>query len=151
MSHDTNSERRLGRDRRQRQIRWYKYFLIPGNRQMVRRCDDRKLIIILDRYRPTLLFSVMIVLCLSLVDGALTLLLMERGAVELNPVMRYYLTLGPATFLMAKYLITALALLILVGLHSITFSDHRIHIFLLPFCILSFGSVVIWELFLLYR
>jgi hypothetical protein len=81
----------------------------------------------------------------------LTLLLIERGAVELNPVMRYYLTLAPATFLAVKYGITALALLILVGLHTITFSDHRLGIFLLPFCKLTFGSVVLWQLFLLYR
>jgi hypothetical protein len=144
-------ERRSGQDRRQSQVRWYKFFLFPGNREMVRRVADRKRIILLDRYDPSLLFSVMIVLCLSLMDGTLTLLLMARGALELNPVMRYYLTLGPVTFLMVKYGITALALLILVGLHNITFSDHRIGIFLLPFCKLTFGSVVIWELFLLYR
>ena len=118
---------------------------------MVRRVDDRKRIILLDRYESTLLLSVVIVLSLSLMDGTLTLFLMERGAVELNPVMRYYLTLGPAPFLMVKYGITALALLILVGLHNITFSDRRIGIFLLPFCKLTFGSVVLWELFLLYR
>jgi hypothetical protein len=123
---------------------------LGGNRQRVRRLDDRKQIILLDRYEPTLLFSVLTVLCLSLLDGTLTLVLLERGAVELNPVMRYYLTLGPVTFLLAKYGITALALFILVSLHNITFSDHRIGIFLLPFCKLAFGSVVIWELFLLY-
>jgi hypothetical protein len=103
----------------------------------------------LDRYEPTLLFSVMTVLCLSLIDGTLTLLLIERGAVELNPVMRYYLTLGSTTFLLIKFGITALALFILVSLHNITFSDHRIGIYLLPFCKLAFGSVVIWELYLL--
>lgn len=151
MNHNTTSERRSGRDRRQGQISWYKYVLFKGNRQKVRRSVDRKRIIQLDRYRPALLFSIFIVLCLSLIDGTLTLLLMERGAVELNPVMRYYLTLGPATFILVKYIITALVLMILVGLHSFTFSDHRINIFLLTFCKLTFGSVVLWELFLLYR
>ena len=151
MNQCTVTDRRSGRERRQSQIRWYKFFLFPGNRQMVRRVDDRKRINLLDRYEPTLLFSVMAVLCLSLMDGTLTLILVGQGAVELNPVMRYYLALGPATFLMAKYGLTALALLILVGLHTITSSDHRIGIYLLPFCKLTFGSVVIWELFLLYR
>jgi hypothetical protein len=151
MNQDTTFERRSGRDRRQGQIKWYKFFLFPGNRRMVRRVDDRKRVILLDRYEPALLLSVVIVLSLSLMDGMLTLFLVERGAVELNPVMRYYLTLGPTTFLMAKYGITALALFILVGLHNITFSERRIGIFLLPFCKLTFGSVVIWELFLLSR
>ena len=149
MNRNTTSERRSGRDRRQGHISWYRYVLFTGKRQVVRRGDDRRRIIQLDRYRPALLFSIVIVLCLSLIDGTLTLLLMERGAVELNPIMRYYLTLGPATFIMVKYLITALVLLILVGLHSISFSNHRVTIFLLPFCKLTFGSVIIWELFLL--
>ena len=118
---------------------------------MVRRADDRQRIILLDRYEPSLLFSVLTILCLSLVDGTLTLLLVQRGAVELNPVMQYYLTLGPSNFLLAKYGITALALFILVVLHSITSTGHRIGSYLLPFCKLTFGSVIIWELFLLYR
>ena len=151
MNQCTVTDRRSGRERRQSQIRWYKFFLFPGNRQIVRRLDDRGRINLLDRYEPTLLISVMAVLCLSLMDGTLTLILVGQGALELNPVMRYYLTLGPVTFLMVKYGLTALALLILVGLHSITFSDHRIGIYLLPFCKLTFGSVVIWELFLLYQ
>lgn len=151
MNQDLASERRSGKDRRQRQTRWYKFFLLGGNRQKVRRIDDRKRVIMLDSYEPALLFSIMTVLCLSLMDGTLTLMLIARGAVELNPVMRYYLTLGPATFLAVKYGITASALLILVGLHTITFADQRVGIFLLPFFKLTFGSVVIWQLFLLYR
>jgi len=144
-------ERRSGKDRRHSQIAFHKFLLYGGNRQMVRRADDRKRIILLDRYDTSLLVSVMIVLCLSLVDGTLTLLLVDRGAVELNPVMRYYLTLGPANFLMAKYGITALALFILVALHSVVCADRRHGIYLLPFCKLTFGSVIIWEIFLLYR
>ena len=147
----SNFERRTGQDRRLSQIKFYKFFLFGGNRRMVRRVDDRKRITILDLYEPTLLFSVMTVLCLSLLDGMLTLLLVARGAVELNPVMQYYLTLGPATFVLVKYGLTALALLLLVVLHTIAYKDHRIGIYLLPFCKLTFGSVVIWELYLLYH
>ncbi|MBT8345810.1 MAG: hypothetical protein KJO28_05850 [Desulfofustis sp.] len=144
-------ERRSNQERRQRQIRFEKFLLFGGNRHMVRRTDDKKQIILLDRYDSSLLYSVLTILCLSLVDGTLTLLLVERGAVELNPVMQYYLTLGPKNFLLAKYGITALALFILVVLHTVTSKVHRIGIYLLPFCKLTFGSVIIWELFLLYR
>lgn len=147
----TISDRRLGEERRQGQTAFYKFLLFGGNRQKVRRADDRKRIILLDRYDPTLLYSVMTIICLSLVDGTLTLLLLERGAVELNPVMRYYLTLGPEKFLLAKYGITALALFILVVLHTYTFKEHRLGNYLLPFCKLTFGSVIIWEIFLFYR
>ena len=144
-------ERRSGQERRQGQIRFEKFLLFGGNRHMVRRADDRERIILLDRYEPSLLFSVLTILCLSLVDGTLTLLLVEKGATELNPVMQYYLALGPKSFLLAKYGITALALFILVVLHTITSRGHPIGNYLLPFCKLTFGSVIIWELFLLYR
>ncbi len=145
------NERRSVQDRRQGQIRFEKFLLFGGSRKMVRRADDRKRIVLVDRYEPSLLLSVLAILCLSLVDGTLTLLLVSQGAVELNPVMRYYLTLGPKTFLLAKYGITALAVFILVVLHTITSKGHPIGNYLLPFCKLTFGSVIIWELFLLYR
>ena len=148
---ERRKERRSGQERRQGQIRFEKFLLFGGSRQMVRRAEDRKRIIMLDRYESSLLFSVLTILCLSLVDGALTLLLVGQGATELNPVMEYYLTLGPKNFLLAKYGITALALFILVALHAFTFRGYRIQDYLLPFCKLTFTSVIIWELFLLYR
>ena len=144
-------ERRSGQDRRQGQIRFEKFLLFGGSRKMVRRADDRNRIVLVDRYEPSLFFSVLTILCLSLVDGTLTLLLVSQGAVELNPVMRYYLTLGPKSFLLVKYGITALAVFILVVLHTITSKGYPIWNYLLPVCKLTFGSVIIWELFLLYR
>ena len=144
-------ERRSGQDRRQGQIRFEKFLLFGGSRKMVRRADDRNRIVLVDPYEPSLFFSVLTILCLSLVDGTLTLLLVSQGAVELNPVMRYYLTLGPKSFLLVKYGITALAVFILVVLHTITSKGYPIWNYLLPVCKLTFGSVIIWELFLLYR
>jgi hypothetical protein len=144
-------ERRSGHERRKHRFRIEKFLIFGGNRQMVRRADDRKRIILLDTYEPSLLFSVLTILCLSLVDGTLTILLVQRGAAEINPIMQYYLTLGPRNFLFIKYGITALALFILVVLHTITARGHRIGNYLLPFCILAFGSVIVWEIFLLFR
>lgn len=97
------------------------------------------------------MISVLIVLGLSLLDAALTLTLLERGAVELNPVMRYFLTFGPGPFIVVKYGLTALALVLMVVLNTISSRRYRIVSFILPFCGLVFGSVVIWELYLLAR
>lgn len=93
----------------------------------------------------------MIVLCLSLLDAALTLILLDRGAVELNPVMRYYLTHGSVVFVLIKYGLTALALMIIVALHAVISARYRIGSLLPLFCGLVFASVVIWELYLLAR
>ena len=84
-------------------------------------------------------------------DAALTLMLLEKGAVELNPVMQYYITLSPRIFVMVKYSLTSLALLIMLVLHAIISARYRIGSLLLPFCGLAFGSVVIWEIYLLVR
>lgn len=152
MENQTPSERRSDQERRQHNNLFYKLLFIKGNRQKVRRADDCRKIVELDRYHPTLFIAVLIVLILSLLDAALTLVLLDKGAVELNPVMRYYITLGPATFVLVKYGITALALIIIVGLSAILFKRYRILAFLIfPACATVFGSVVIWELYLLAR
>lgn len=94
----------------------------------------------------------MIVLGLSLLDAALTLALLNKGAVELNPVMRYYLNLGPRTFVMVKYGLTAFSLMIMVVLHPIIPARYRIlSSVMFPSCILVFGSIIIWEIYLLTK
>jgi hypothetical protein len=122
-----------------------------GKRQKLRRSEDSEQITVFDYYQPRLLIIILIVLSLSLLDAALTLMLLEKGAVELNPVMQYYITLGPVIFVMVKYSITALALLIILVLHAIISARYRIGSLMLPFCGLAFGAVVVWELFLLIR
>jgi hypothetical protein len=142
-------ERRLDRDRRQNHLPLFKFIFLKGKRQTFRRREDRKRVIVLDQYRPTLLISILIVLSLSLLDAVLTLMLLEQGAVEMNPVMRYYLTLGHQAFVIFKYGLTALALVIIVLIDAIISSRYRFGSLMLPFCGLVFGSVVIWELYLL--
>lgn len=145
-------EQRSNQDRRQNHIRFYKLLLFKGKRRTFQRTEDCKRIAVLDHYHPTLLTYVLIVLGLSLLDAALTLALLDKGAVELNPVMRYFINLGPGTFVMVKYGLTALALMIMVVLNAIISVRYRIISSLMfPFCILVFGSVIIWELYLLAK
>jgi hypothetical protein len=151
MKKNSNLERRSGQDRRKKHIPFFQLPFFRGKREKLRRTEDRQQITVFDYYQPTLLITILIVLSLSLLDAALTLMLLEKGAVELNPVMHYYITLGPAIFVMVKYSITALALLIILVLHAIVSSRYRIGSLLLPFCGLAFGAVVIWELYLLAR
>jgi hypothetical protein len=99
-----------------------------------------------------LLIFTLTVLILSLVDAALTLALLHKGAAELNPIMRYYLSHGPGVFVMVKYGLTAFALMIIVALHAIISLKYRIlSSILFPSCIVVFGAVIIWELYLLTK
>lgn len=51
---------------------------------------------------------------LTLVDGVLTLMLVEINSEEVNPVMAHLLSRGVLAFLMGKYIMTASGLPILV-------------------------------------
>ena len=55
------------------------------------------------------------VLLLSLADGILTLSLVERGAWEANPVMRFALTVSREFFLTLKYFLTVGGLIVLLA------------------------------------
>lgn len=149
MKNISNEERRSGQDRRKDHIPFFKFLFFSGKRENFRRAEDSRRITVFDTYHPNLFFSILFVLSLSILDAALTLLLLERGAVELNPVMNFYITLGPAIFVAVKYGITALALLIILLIHRIIATRYRLGSLLLPFCSMVFGSVVIWELYLL--
>jgi hypothetical protein len=119
-------------------------------RSSVRRAGDRQRVVALDRYQPSLFVGIMVVLCLSLLDALLTLILIAQGASELNPVMRYYLSHGPQVFLLAKYGLTALSVLIIVLLEESFITRYRIGTgMLLHVFTAFFGSVVIWEFYLL--
>lgn len=150
MKEPASKERRSDHNRRQKHIRFYERFFFKGKRRTLRRSEDCKQIPHFDQYHPTLLILTLTVLGLSLLDAVLTLALLQRGAVELNPVMRYYLNHGPGTFVIVKYGLTAFALVILVALHTIISLKYRIlSSILFPSCILVFGAVIIWELYLL--
>jgi hypothetical protein len=143
-------EPRSAQDRRHNHNPFYNIFSLKGKRRTLRRSTDLMRVTTFDQYHPTLLFYVLTVLSLSLLDAALTLVLLQKGAVEINPVMRYYIDLGPWLFVIVKYGITALSLILIVVFNAIIYTRHRIASLLtMPFCVSVFGSVVIWELYLL--
>ena len=150
MEESARRERRSGNDRRGRQPWAIKNLFSAGQRKTIRRAADRRRIVALDYYRPSLLFSIVIVLSLSLLDALLTLILISRGARELNPVMEYYLSFGPHVFLFAKYGLTALAVILIVLLSEPLTARYRLKadtfLHLFAAC---FGSVVIWQVYLL--
>ncbi len=116
----------------------------------VRRAEDRQGVVAFDHYHPSLFVGIMVVLCLSLLDAQLTLILIARGARELNPVMQYYLSHGPEVFLLVKYGLTAFSVLIIVLLKESLITRYRLSTgMLLHVFAAFFGSVVIWEFYLL--
>jgi hypothetical protein len=58
--------------------------------------------------------TLFITLILCILDGGLTIFLVEKGAWEANPLMRYALSVSHVYFLILKYFLTAGGLLFLL-------------------------------------
>jgi len=145
-------ERRSGRDRRTQRFGDIRWLLKTGRRRQVRRQADRRKLLLLDAYPSNMLYAISLILMLSVADAMLTLWLIGKGAMEINPVMAYYLKLGPNIFMIIKYLMTASAVTIIVLLNYTIIRSFRIQIgHLLNGFAGCFIMVVMWELFLVMR
>ncbi|MFZ0614654.1 MAG: DUF5658 family protein [Desulfobacterales bacterium] len=147
-----NLDRRSGRERRSGQNFQFVKQLVSGQRTIARRNSDRTRIVYFDRYDPKLIRVIIAVLALSVADAVLTVRLIGLGAVEINPLMEYYLKLGPHGFLAVKYVLTSLSVFILViysnsGLKSGRFPIRAVF----PWIITAFAAVVVWEIYLMVR
>lgn len=84
----------------------------PLRRQAGRRATDQ--IGYVDRYTRQDLALLLTIFLLNVADAFLTLLWLERGGREANPVMDFLLDIGPWAFLAQKCLVVGLWLVILV-------------------------------------
>ena len=101
------AESRSDRDRRSQPTSAWNVWWRGGRRQRPRRLADRKIGHFVDHIdTPTFVLAVLLVL-LTLVDGAATLVLLGSGCEEVNPAMSYLLQRGPLYFLLGKYTLTA--------------------------------------------
>ena len=95
---------------------------------------------------------VIVVLLLSTLDAVLTLFLINHGAVELNPIMAYFLNIGSATFLLVKYALTAMSVMIILLLNYVFVRHLNLQArSLLNYFAGLFALVVVWELYLVAR
>jgi hypothetical protein len=145
-------ERRLGIDRRGASRLSLRSLLWGGRREMIRRREDRQKWAYVDRYQQSLFGVIVIILFLSVVDAILTLLLIGHGAVEVNPVMAFYLDLGPYAFLAVKYALTSTGLVILVLFRGSFLKPIRMSAGAFLYVILAaFLGVVSWEIYLIHK
>ena len=145
-------EKRSGTDRRKNHKKRLKYLLFKGRRESVRRDEDRERIIIFDRYTPKLFATITVILILSIFDALFTLILIENGSSELNPVMAYFLQHGILPFIVAKYFLTSIGVVILLILKNVFLTRARIYAqSLFSAVIVTFLAVIAWEIYLLLR
>ena len=144
-------DQRRGPDRRTNNRARLKYLLFNGRREQSRRNEDRSKAVIYDRYNPKLFLAITTILVLSILDAVLTLVVIQRGATELNPVMAYFLEFGTPTFIIAKYLLTSVGVFILLIFKNVFLTRIKIYTHsLFPCVIFVFMVVIAWELFLIF-
>jgi len=145
-------ERRSGVDRRGTNGPKLRSLLLGGRREEIRRRTDRQKWAYVDRYQQSLFGVIVIILFLSVVDAILTLLLIHHGAMEINPIMAFYLGLGPYPFLFVKYALTSAGLVVLVLFRGRFITSRWLKADVLLYVILAaFLGVVSWELYLIHK
>jgi hypothetical protein len=145
-------ERRSISDRRHKSGISMRSLLFGGRRKSIRRAEDKQKLFYVDQYSQLHFGAIVLILFLSVIDAILTIILTNHGATEINPIMAYYLNVGPFTFLSAKYLFTSVGLIVLLMLRNIFMRPLRIYASsLFYYLLVAFIGVVSWQIFLLYR
>lgn len=80
-----------------------------------------------------------IIMILTTIDGLLTLMILNRGAVELNPIMAYLINIDPLAFICGKWLIVGCSTIIL----------YRCARKLLNYVIGLYSIVIVWQLIII--
>lgn len=141
-------ERRVLSDRRTQTL-WAHANINPSylRRSHLRRASDYRHSY-LDRYRPKLVYLTFAILLLSCLDATLTLNLLQRGSVELNPLMDWLITLSPHLFVAVKLGFTSLgSILLLAHTHLLVFRSLRVAN-LLYLSVIGYFSLICYEIVL---
>jgi hypothetical protein len=137
------TDRRIFPDRRKRPTPFIsRYTFIGGQRRAVRRKKDLKKDYFVDVYSTKLFVAVLSLLILSLFDSCFTLtLIKENIAIEANPIMASYLNFGDISFLIGKFIITTVSVIILCICKNFPFTK----VFLVS-AIIIYMAIVMYEL-----
>lgn len=145
-------DRRSGKDRRNHIVPEIKSLFVYRRRQTIRRKEDKHKATYFDQYGSGIFAAIVLILFLSIIDAILTLFLVNCGASEINPIMAYFLTLGPFAFMSAKYFLTCFSVTVLLLFNNVFLGKLKIYTrSLLSYAIGVFTIVIVWELFLTYR
>jgi hypothetical protein len=107
------SDKRANSDRRTFTWRTVFYGFLRSRRRQPRRSSESEPLFT-DYHHPWLFFLATGIMVLSFADAVFTLALIERGAVEINPVMAALINKGTQAFAMLKMLMTSIGILSLV-------------------------------------
>ena len=149
MSYALPSRRIQQRDRRSWHNFSWRHFFFGGRRAVLRREEDKRRFNLIDRYHSRLMLSIVLLMCLSVSDGFLTLYLIDNDMYELNPLMAYLLRWGPFAFITGKFLLTSFGVTCLVVVSSSYMFGFRVRVKkLMSVMIVLYSAVLLWSTYL---
>ena len=110
-------DRRIHKDRRKDPTPALSRFTLRGRRRSFRRKEDQERGGYVDRYNSILLCLLILIAGLNVLDALLTMMILEDGGWEINPVVRSVIQLYGDRFWVWKFAIVSVPL-ILLCLHS---------------------------------
>lgn len=120
-------------DRRATQTSLWSCLCGSGNRLSNRRASESRQYYFVDRFSVLTFTFVLLLLVFTLLDGIVTVHLLDRGCDELNPVMNYLLHKGLQPFFLGKYILTAAGLPVLLVFKNYALFGSRFRVgYLLP-------------------
>lgn len=93
---------------------------IRPQRRLIRRTADSGIVPV-DWHHPWLFFLAVGTMLLSCTDAFLTLILISRGMIEMNPVMAAAMNAGTGWFVVSKMALTGIGILVLVAMSRTRF------------------------------
>lgn len=135
---------RTDSDRRDLSWRTLIFGYLRSRRRTTRRVSE-DMPIFTDYHHPWLFFLATGIMMLSCFDAFLTLQLLDRGAIEINPVMAAVINQGTLTFAVTKMLLTSIGILALVFLARATFMRRFRTGLILTFFFSGYSILVCYE------
>lgn len=126
----TDDARRRGPDRRRDLPQAFLHSLYRNRRRGMRRDEDRRRAHYVDVHGPGVVICAVTVLLLSCADSLFTLLLLQRGAEEINPVMRALIDTDVGLFVGVKLALTAACVVFFVAHRNFWLFRIRGHVIL---------------------
>ncbi len=110
-------ERRRIVDRRKQPTSFWSFHTFLGRRRGLRRKSDQEKGGNLDRYSPAIFFLIIFILALNILDSLFTMIILDLGGRELNPVVRSVMALHGDHFWVYKFIMVS-GSLVLLCLHQ---------------------------------
>lgn len=110
--------RRSPIDRRKKPTPRWGWFTFFGQRRIFRRISDQKKGGFLDRYSPILFFLLVLILSLNILDSLFTMMIIDLGGQESNPLVRSFIELHGDMFWIWRFVIVSIALILLYLHHG---------------------------------